>query len=290
MRLDGIDVFVEVVNAKGFSRAAKRLGVPSTTVSAKVKRLEERLGVTLLQRTTRRLSLTDAGERFFAHCARALDEVAQAERALTDQAGEPAGRLRLTAPADIAQTVLVPVIAAYLDRYPAVTIELQLSNRYVDLVGEGIDLAIRIGDMTSSSLITRRYISSDFALWAAGSYLAQHGQPESLRDLASHRFIALRTTRQNAVLTDGKVQINPLHLNACLRVDDMRTCQSLAENGLGIVLLPKFAMAATAGLVPVLPQVRGEEFSVSFLYPRQSFVPLTVRSFIDLALHTSQRG
>ena len=126
--LAGVDVFVEVVNARSFSRAAARLGMPATTVSAQIRRLEERLGATLLQRTTRKLSLTDAGERYYAQCVEAMELVQQAERSVAATLDEPRGRLRITAPADIAQTVLVPVIEAYLARYPAVTIEREGSN------------------------------------------------------------------------------------------------------------------------------------------------------------------
>ncbi len=289
--LDGVDVFVEVVNASSFSRAAARLGMPATTVSARIKRLEEHLGTTLLQRTTRRLSLTDAGERYYAHCVQAIEAVLEAERAVATTLDEPRGRLRITAPADLAQAILVPTIKTYLARYPEVTIDLLVSNQFDDLVGDGIDLAVRVGELPSSSLIVRRFFTSAIALWAAPEYLDRHKAIRSLADLAEHQLIRMRTGRRGLVLKDGADSLNPDDLTSNLRVDDMLTCRACAESGLGIALLPIFsqAQADLAGrLVRVLPRVQTEDFPVQFLYPRQSLVPPTVRSFIETALEAAE--
>lgn len=291
MLLDSVDVFVEVVNAQSFSRAAARLGIPATTVSARIRRLEERLGTALLHRTTRRLSLTDAGERYFAHCAQAIDLVQQAERAVATTLEEPRGRLRITAPADLAQTVLVPVIAAYQARYPAVEIDLLVSNHYRDLVGEGIDLAIRVGELRSSSLIVRRFFTSALGLWAAPDYLARQPGLHSLADLTQQKLVRMRTNRRDIVLRDGAEQFAPDSMPGNLQLDDMLTCQAFAEGGLGIALLPLFCQTSVgdaARLVRVLPHVQTEEFPVNFLYPRQNLVPPTVRAFIDLAIRTQR--
>lgn len=285
--LAGVDVFVEVVNARSFSRAAARLGMPATTVSARIRRLEDRLGTALLQRTTRRLSLTDAGERYYALCVDAIDLVQQAERAVATTLDEPRGRLRITAPADIAQSMLVPVIASYLDRFPAVTVELEVSNTYRDLVGEGIDLAIRVGELRSSSLVVRRFFTSALGLFAAPEYLAAHPAIERLSDLGRHRLIRIRTGRRGLVLRDGDESFDIDAMMARLQVDDMVTCQAFARSGLGIGLLPLFGQPEadrTAQLVQILPQVRIAPFTAHFLYPRQNLVPPTVRSFIDMAL------
>src|SRR5690606_1413119 len=142
-RLDGIDVFVKVVQCGSFSGAARLLGMPVTTVSGKVAALERRLGVTLIRRTTRKLSITQAGETYFAHCVRALEAVSAAEKSLSSAKAEPEGLLRVTAPPDIGHLILPPIVREYLKAHPKTRIELILTNRIVDLVGEGVDLAIR---------------------------------------------------------------------------------------------------------------------------------------------------
>ena len=286
MLLDGVDIFIEVVKAQSFSRAAKRLGLPATTVSARIKRLEERLGAQLLLRTTRRLSLTDAGERFYAHCSAAIEAVLAGEQAVATTLAAPRGRLRITAPADLAQSVLVPLIRAYLTRYPEVTIELLVSNQFRDLVAEGIDLAVRVGELPNSSLIGRRFLSSALGLWAAPDYLLRQGTPQRLTELAGHSVIRLGSARRGLILQDGDDRLDVDSLACKLRVDDMQTCEALARGGLGIALLPLFSRSD--GLVRLLPQVRSSAFSVHFLYPHQNQLPPTVRSFIDLALLSVQ--
>ena len=293
MLLDSVDIFVEVVNAQSFSRAAARLEMPATTVSARIRRLEERLGATLLQRTTRRLSLTDTGERYFAHCVRAIELVQQAEQAVANSLEEPRGRLRITAPVDLCQTVLAPVIASYQARYPAVTIDLLVSNHNRDLVGEGIDLAVRMGELASSSLITRRFFTSAAGLWAAPDYLATHTKLTSLADLSQHRFIRMRTAPRGIVLRNGAEVIELESLPGHLQVDDMLTCQALAERGLGVALLPLFSQFNRLGdarLERILPEVQTESFPAQFLYPRQSQTPPAVRAFIELALEMKSSG
>lgn len=286
--LDNVDIFVEVVNARSFSRAAARLGMPPTTVSARIKRLEQRLGTALLHRTTRQLSLTDAGERYFAHCVQAIDLVHQAERAVATTHDEPRGRLRMTAPADLAQTVLVPVITAYLARYPEVTVDLIVSNQYRDLVAEGIDLAVRVGELRNSSLVVRRYFTSALGLFAAPDYLAGHPPIRGLADVAQHPLIRMQTGRRGLTLSDGDVHLDLDAVTGKVRVDDMLTCQACAEAGLGIALLPLFSQSGAdrERLTRILPQVRSEDFAVQFLYPRQSLMLPTVRSFMELALKT----
>lgn len=288
--LDGIDVFVEVVNARSFSRAAARLGLPATTVSARIKRLEARLGTALLHRTTRQLSLTDAGERYFAHCAAAMDAVMAAEHAVANTLEEPRGRLRITAPADLAQTILVPAIKTYLARHRDVTIDLIVSNQYRDLVAEGIDLAVRVGALASSSLIVRRFFTSAMALWAAPEYLESRPAIRSLPDLAGHPVIRMQTARRGLNLREGADSLEIDDLPSQLKVDDMLTCQAFAESGMGIALLPLFINRRddTSGrLVRVLPQVQTDAFAVQFLYPPRNVLPPTVRSFIETALESA---
>jgi DNA-binding transcriptional LysR family regulator len=158
MDLDAVAVFVKVVEAGSFSGAARLLNMPKTTVSAKIAALEKRLRVKLIQRTTRKLRVTEAGTKYFHHCAKAVREMELGEAALQSTQGEPAGVLRVTAPVDIGHLLLPRITRAYLAKYPGTTVELLVSNRIVDLIGEGVDLAIRAGTLQDSSLIARRFL------------------------------------------------------------------------------------------------------------------------------------
>lgn len=285
-KLDGLDVFLAVVDAQSFAAAARRLGMPTTTVSAKVSRLEESLGVTLLRRTTRKLSLTEAGEAYYQACAPALQTIEQASAALRDSKSDPQGTLRLTAPPDIAQMVLAPIIETYLNRYPKVSIDLRVTNAFVDLVSERIDLAIRIGDLKDSSLIVRTMTKGFLSLWASPTYKAQHGLPQSPKEMKDHRVIWLRNRQSRIDLLDDVGEVLQIASTGWLEVDDLQTLGRYVESGLGLGLLPRFDLQDTGSaseLIPVLPQFKTAPFDAVFAYPRQSFVPMTVRSFIDTA-------
>src|SRR5689334_18636195 len=175
MDLDGIEVFVKVVEAGSFNQAAKLLGMPNSTVSAKVSALEKRLGVTLLQRTTRKLRATQAGEIYFQQCLRALEQLQAAENELTRGQQEPRGLLKLTAPTDIGHSLLAILVHAFLQKHPKMEVELIITNRVLDLVAEGIDVAIRAGDLPDSRLIAKRFSVGYFGLWASPSYLKRRG-------------------------------------------------------------------------------------------------------------------
>ena len=285
--LDGIDVFVEVADAKSFTRASQRLGMPTTTVSAKIARLEERLGVSLFRRTTRKISLTEAGERYYADCAPALKAVERAEASLRDNNAQPSGTLRMTAPPDIAQVVLGPILEVYLERYPKVQPEIRVTNSFADLVAEKIDLAIRVGQLEDSSLVVRNLTKGRLSLWAAPSYVASHGLPECPEDLDQHRMIWLRTRQKTIALSHPEGGRISLTSTGWLDVDDLQTLRHYVQSGLGIGLLPQFDIPgsdAFSELTQVLPGFETDTFSAAFAYPRQNFVPLTVRSFIDTAL------
>src|SRR6201989_2253423 len=172
---DAIPVFVKVVEAGSFSTAARLLCMPKTTVSAKIAALEQRLELKLIQRTTRKLHVTEAGMKYFHHCSTAVHEIELAAGALLSTHSEPTGLLRVTAPVDFGH-VLLPLIArAYLAKYPGTSVELLVSNRFVDLVGEGVDLAIRACTLKDSSLVARRFLDVEARLWASPAYLRSFG-------------------------------------------------------------------------------------------------------------------
>jgi DNA-binding transcriptional LysR family regulator len=288
--LDGIAVFVKVVQAGSFSAAARLLGLPNTTVSAKVARLEKRLGVQLIQRTTRKLHITPAGRAYFERCVRGLEEIETAEAEVSLSATEPRGLLRITAPGDVAHGLLPVFVGRFLERYPRAQVEVLVANRVVDLVGEGVHLAIRAGPLRDSSLVARKFMSYTGGLWASAGYLKKKGAPKAPQDLDGHELLVFsKFARKSVRLTDGRAHAD-VALNGRLAVDDLETLRDFVLQGRGIGMLVDY-LGREAGLTPVLPKWNWSSGALSFVYPGQRFVPATVRAFIDTALaECLQRG
>lgn len=283
MVLEGIDVFVRVVQAGTFAAAARLLGMPTTTVSARIARLEERLGVTLIQRSTRRMHVTEAGEAYFAHCIQALDALEAGESQLAAAGSEPSGLLRITAASDIASTALPPLCELFLAKYPKVDLDLVVTNRQVDLIGEGVDLAIRAGPMRDSTMLSRKFASGILGLWASPDYLDRCGTPTTVADLADHQIITFSRMPESFKLISGSEQFS-LPTNTRIRADDMQTIRTFVLRGAGIGLLPDFgAVAPERPLVRVLPAFSTEPANVFFVYPAQRFLTVNVRAFMELA-------
>jgi len=286
MDLDGIAIFVKVIQAGTFSQAAKLLGMPNSTVSAKISALEKRLGVTLLQRTTRRLRLTEAGEAYFQRSVRALEELQAAENELEGARGKPNGVLRLTAPVDVGHDIVPGIIHKYLELHPGMEVDLVVTNRVVDLVSEAVDLAIRAGALKDSGLIARRFELGHFGLWASPEYIARSGVPRNPKDLAGHQFLRFAQFANSGIrLSNGK-ETARLPTKGRLQADDFETIRGLAVLGEGVAFLPSFLCAEEKKqekLVRVLPQWRGDKVSLSLVYPAQKFVPTKVRAFIAVA-------
>lgn len=287
MDLNAISVFVSVVEAGSFSAAARRLGMPKATVSAKVARLEKRLRLSLIQRTTRKLRVTEAGEEYFRHCADAIREVELAEAALQSTSGKPSGVLKVTAPVDLGHTLLPRIVNAYAARYPEVSVELFVTNRIVDLVGEGIDLAIRPSQaLKDSSLIAQRFFEMGSNLWASPHYLEQLGALAHPRDLTKAAFVGFRA-RGSIALTNGKSDVE-VSTAGRVRADDFETIKALLLLGEGVAWLPDFLVDETAAggaLVPVLSQWRPKERGVFyFVYVGRQYGLPKVQAFIQTAL------
>jgi DNA-binding transcriptional LysR family regulator len=282
---DAIPVFVKVVEAGSFSAAARLLNMPKTTVSAKIAALEKRLELKLIQRTTRKLHVTEAGMRYFRHCANAIREMELGEAELQSTQGEPTGLLRVTAPVDVGHVVLPRITRAYLARYPGTSVELLVSNRFVDLIGEGIDLAIRAGTLKDSSLVAKRFFDVGATLWASPVYLGQLGNISHPKSLAKASFIVfkgLSTLR----LTNGKSEV-AVPMVGRIVADDLEAIKALAVLGEGIAWLPDFlaADAVQAGsLVSVLPNWKSEPLGgISFVYPGRKYTSPKVQAFIQVA-------
>mgnify|MGYP000734206298 CR=1 FL=1 len=288
MRLDEITVFINVLEAGSFAAAAKRLGMPATTVSAKVAALEKRLGFTLIRRTTRKLHATLEGRRYFERCRTALHDIKSIEAELRAASSAMDGVLRLTASVDIAQTLLPPIIVAFHGAHPRVGVDLVVTDRVADLVADEIDLAIRVGPLRDSSLITRAFVTGPSGLFASRSYLDRMGMPASVEDLRQHDFISLRKSwAQPLTLLRGKEKIK-LDLSSGVACDDLLTARALAAMGLGICFLPGY-LAQQLDLARVLPELSSPFTGLYFAYPAQAFVPARVSEFISCALTTVKR-
>jgi DNA-binding transcriptional LysR family regulator len=292
--LDGIDVFAKVVQCGSFSAAARLMAMPVTTVSGKVAHLERRLGVTLIHRTTRKLNLTDAGQAYYEHCLKALAEMSQAESTLLNAKIEPQGLLRITAPADVGHLLLPPLVRQYLKQYPLTQVELMLTNRMVDLVGEGVDLAIRAGTLKDSSLVTRKFLDLELSLWASTSYAKRFGLPKHPRDLHLHAFVAFKAFGESLKFSGDRSHI-AANVKARITVDDIEAVKVFILGGDGIgALSPLICQPEiTAGkIVRVLPawsleMKAGARGLLSFVYPAQRFLAPKIQAFIELATHAA---
>lgn len=286
MDLNQTAVFVKVVQAGSFSAAARLLGLPTSTVSHRVATLEKRLGVTLLQRTTRRLKLTEVGELYFQHAVTGLGHMLEAEAAVSESVGEPAGLLRVTAPADIGDHILAGLLSAMRQRYPKIRIELVLLDRYVDLIAEGIDVAIRTGALKDSSLIARHVGTTRWVAFASPAYLATSpplDAPQSLRQHSCLQFTPLGKDSWTLIHQKSSVTVP---LNGEIIVNDIRVIRSMALAGQGVALLPLYLCreeCAAGNLVQVLPDWHAKADPLHLVYPRQRFIPPKLRAFVDLA-------
>jgi DNA-binding transcriptional LysR family regulator len=244
--LNAVLAFAKVVELKSFRAAAEALGVPKSTLSRKVAELEDALGTRLLERTTRRLRLTDAGTAYHLRVAPALDALTEAEQAVEQQLAKPSGRLRLTTTVEGGQTLLPAILNEYLQRHPHVQLELELTDRRVDLVEEGFDLAIRAGTLPDSTLVARRLGAPGcLGVYASPSYLRVHGEPRHPRELAEHTCLVMSaqsTPRTWAFLEKKKPIL--VKVRARAEANSFVLIRELAVAGHGIARLPEYIAAA----------------------------------------------
>ncbi len=277
--------FVAVVDTGSFVKAAQALQTSKTAVSRLVGELEARLGVRLLHRTTRRLSLTEEGEVFHERCTALLSDVSAAEAEITAHADEAIGLVRANVPVSFGMAYLAPLWAAFIERHPKVMLEVTLSDRVVDLVEEGYDLAVRIGRLPNSSLISRQLAKTRLVLCAAPAYLRRHGVPGHPADIARHAVLAytLLSTGDHWQFegSGGPVAVK---VSPRMRSNSGDTCIAAALQGQGIVLQPTFLVGQhlrSGALVEVLPEYRSTELGVYAVYPSRRHVSPKVRAMID---------
>lgn len=294
MDIDAISVFVKVVESGSFSGAARLLRMPKTTVSAKVAGLEKRLGVTLIQRTTRRLHITEAGQTYFRHCAAAIKEIELGESSLLASRDHPNGLIRITAPIDIGHSLLPRFVSEYIRIYPDVQVELIVTNRVVDLVGEGIDLAIRVGDLKDSTLVAKKFFEVNFEFCATPDYIAKFGIPKDPTDISNYQVLMHPVMRSKPIeLTDGK-STQTIYTHARVGADEIETIKELTLLHMGIGWLPAFLVdeeIKAKTLIRVLPRWKmPTQGNYSFVYPGQRYSSPNVKAFIELAMEKIRKN
>jgi DNA-binding transcriptional LysR family regulator len=285
-RYAAMAIFVKVVDGSSFAGAARHFRISPAVVSKHVQALETRLGVRLLHRTTRRVTPTEVGLTYYQNCLRILADVEESERAAGNLNATPRGILKVSAPFSFGIAHVAPAIADYLAAHADVSVELVLNDRVVDLLEEGFDLAIRIGELPDSTLIARRLTDTRAVLCASPQYLQRHGEPRGLDDLAGHNCLVYSLSgarggwhfldsdgREEAVPASGRFVANN---GDALRV--------LALRGGGIARLPIFVVAddlAAGRLVRLLPQYEAKRIPVHAVYPHGQFLSAKVRSFVE---------
>lgn len=282
--LNAVAIFVRIVETGSFSAAARILKIPKTTVSKRLADLEAALGVALITRTTRNLHVTEAGKAYFEHGQAAVRRLEQGRVEISSAREHPSGILKITAPVDIAHTVLAKVTAAFVVRYRGVKVDLVVSNRVVDFLGEGIDLAVRAGAMRDSSFVGRRFIELTSNVYASPEHLRRYKTPLQPQDLSSVDFISF-TGMQRIDMVKGRTSVK-INVKPRVTVDDLETVRELVTLGTGIGWLPDFLAQTDAGsLLPAVPEwharVAGQ---VHFLYANPKHPSINVQAFVALAI------
>lgn len=289
-RLTAMQVFVRVVEAGSFVKAAEQLEISTTATSRLVANLETHLGTRLLQRTTRRLGLTEAGSAYFDRCQQIVGAVEEAEAQVGLEAQRPFGTLRVSGPVVFGMQHLAPLLAAYRARYPEVRVDISLADRIVDLVDEGFDVAIRIAGRLADTLVARRLTTIRIVVCASPGYLKRHGTPRVPSDLAKHNCLLYTIIDRPGEWTlEGPHGSTTTKVSGSLRSNNGDVLRTATLAGEGIVVQPSFMVGEDlrlGKLVPVLERFCQPDLAAYAVYPTRRHLPAKVRSFVDFLAET----
>ncbi|WP_440873646.1 LysR family transcriptional regulator [Thalassotalea sp. PLHSN55] len=292
--LNDMMVFLAVVETGSFTLAADRLNIPKANVSRKVSRLEQYLNVTLLERSTRSQHLTEAGKRYLSHCKRVHEELDLASAAVSELLHSYKGPLKIGASVSTGQQILKPALAKFLHQYPELNVQLNLVNRRVDFIEEGFDVVIRIGQLNDSSLIAKKLGNISRSFYASPAYLAKHGKPEQIQQLAMHQILIMNPSNNDATLnlvsTVG--QTHTITAKPRLLVDDFSLLKQALIDDLGIAILPEYMCTqeiADGKLVKILPEWGLPAVDVFALYPKNRAKIPKVKAFIEFVVELYQQ-
>lgn len=280
-----MSVFKRVVETESFSVVARELGLSQPTVSKHVATLEEYLSIKLLRRNTRRLSLTEVGKQYYEQCRQILDQLSEIEVNIRNQQSRPTGTLRLNTPITYGELQIIPLIWKFLARYPELNIDLVMDDHYVDVIKEGVDLAIRVGPLNSSSLIAMKIGSYSRFTVAGKNYLASHGEPERPGDLKFHQCILFTLmSDQNEWHYTGPAGKETVQVNGRFSVNNATAMREAVVQNLGIAIVPLWLIKdyLEQGKVKIiLKNHTPDPMAIHALYPERRYVPAKVRCFID---------
>lgn len=282
--LSGLESFVRAADRLSFAQAGRMLGISASAVGKNVARLEQQLGLRLFHRTTRHVRLTQEGAMFHERCRRILDDLDDARAMMQDAIAEPRGRLRVSLPT-IGYRFLLPVLPEFRARYPAIELDLDFNDRLVDVIAEGVDVAIRSGELVDSQLVARRLGPFRFVLVASPEYLAAHGVPRAAADLAGHACLRYKFIHSGKV-EDWDVDGLPEQLPTVLLSNNMESMLGAAMAGLGVAYMPDFLARdalARGELQQVLPALPLRTGQFSALWPSSRQLSPKVRAFVDFA-------
>jgi LysR family transcriptional regulator for bpeEF and oprC len=286
-KLQAMAIFVRVVEARSFSKAAETLSMPRSSVTTTIKNLERHLDTVLLRRSTRTLSLTDAGERYHASCRAILADIAQAETGLTSDAASPRGRVRVDMPGVLGRAIVLPALREFEQRFPDIELVLGLSDRPADLIYDGIDCVIRTGELTDSSLVARRLGELSWITCASPRYLKEHGEPESVVALRGHRVVNYLSNATGRPLdwrftVDGETLA--MTMQSRFSVNETEAYLQCALEGLGLVQLSELVASPylkSGRLKEVLGDARSTPVPISIVYANGRNVATAVKVFVD---------
>lgn len=280
--LNEMAIFAQVVDAGSFTAAAERLGLPKSSISRKVSQLEERVGVRLLNRTTRQIKLTEMGRQYYQYCARISEQAEEADRLIHNLQAEPSGRLTISAPTGVGTPFVGELISDFLDRYPKVSIEIRLENHIVDLIDEEVDVAFRVGQLQDSSIIARPLGVGSMILCASPAYADRNGLPQSPMELADHSFIHYDSTP--FILKGDGYDVNiPIRLIN----SDLRFNVDLVLNDFGIAPIPAMLCAEylkNGAMLPVLPNYPLHNMALHLVYASRKQLATKITTFVEYVL------
>lgn len=285
-----IPVFVAVIEEGGFSAAARALGISTSAVSKRINQLERHLGARLLHRTTRKLSLTEAGERYFEHASQALSAANEAEDAVTELQGEPQGNLKISSPMSFGRLHVAPLIPKMMKRYPKLTVELVMDDRTVDLVAQGLDVAIRSssGDLPDSALVARKLAPLRQVICASPEYILKNGAPVTPAELVEHNCILFSYSRDaNEWTLEGDGTRKTVAVTGDYCVNNSEAILEALREGVGIGRLPTFVASSdlkSGRLIRLLQPYHIPDHTFYAVFPERVYLPAKVRAFLDFAI------
>lgn len=284
-RLHSMTIFVAVVKEESFTAAAEKIGLSRARVSKSVMQLETHLGARLLNRTTRRLSLTETGRIYFERCCSILSDIEEIEGIASEQTSTAHGQLTISAPTSFGILHLKEAIPQYIKRYPQVKISLSLSDRFIDVVAEGFDVVLRIAELEDSSLIARKIAPCKRVFCASPDYLRKNNVPETPQDLSTHQcLIYLNNMKPDSWIFHGRDSIETIKVSGPICSDNGDILKAAAISGLGICLLPTFIVGSDiheGKLQQILPDYCPPEISVYAVFPSRRYLSAKVRTFVD---------